>query len=207
MGRRCRKKGWLTALGVGRTPVREAIIALQRQGLIDVQPQKGSFVFLPSEAGVAELCEFREMMEIQALSLCYSRRKDAALAQMRKANEDMVAAARHNDHLAFDHGDGDFHNALFENCKNNYLTEADELASAQVAALRMRTWDLGRALNEHWVIIEAMASDDVPRAKQVLSRHILKMQEVYASAIQSEVLEGSKRNLNQSLTTLSLSDD
>ena len=61
------------AFGVSRTPVREALTTLQREGLIDIRPQSGSFVFLPSEEDVAELAEFRSMVEVQALRLACAR--------------------------------------------------------------------------------------------------------------------------------------
>src|SRR6185503_16160600 len=46
-----------TMLGVSRTPVREALTALQLQGLVVIQPQRGSFVFEPTERDLAEICE------------------------------------------------------------------------------------------------------------------------------------------------------
>ena len=67
------------ALNVSRTPVRDALTALQLQGLIDVRPQSGSFVFLPSEEDVAELAEFRRVLEMTALRFCFARRRDEAL--------------------------------------------------------------------------------------------------------------------------------
>ena len=64
------------ALNVSRTPVRDALTALQLQGLIDVRPQSGSFVFMLSEEDVAELAEFRRVMELTALRFCFARRRD-----------------------------------------------------------------------------------------------------------------------------------
>src|SRR6516225_7113406 len=49
-----------TILGVSRSPVREAFAILEQQGLIDVRPQRGSFVFLPSPEDTQNLCEFRK---------------------------------------------------------------------------------------------------------------------------------------------------
>ena len=46
------------AFKVSRTPVREALTALQSQGLIEIRPQSGSFVFMPSDEDVGELAEF-----------------------------------------------------------------------------------------------------------------------------------------------------
>ncbi len=173
------------ALGVGRTPVREAFTALQRVGLINVQPQKGSFVFLPSEADVAALCEFRELMEIQALSLCCLRSKDALLSGLKKACENMDAAELSSDFLAVTRADGEFHNALFENCRNPYLMNTYELVSGQVAALRVRTTIVVGAANEHRPIIDALEMNDLARTKQLLSKHVLKVRALYLSAVQS----------------------
>ena len=181
------------AFGVSRTPVRNAITSLQLQGLIEVQPQRGSFVFLPSEEDIAKLCEFREMIEIRALTLCYEERQDATLAQMKRANVDIELATEKNDRLAFTRADGELHDVLFENCQNKYLIDAYKLVSSQVAALRghSRVTDMRRAMNEHKAIIEAMANDDLPRAQQVLSQHILKMREVYALSVKSAISSGS----------------
>lgn len=55
------------ALGVSHTPVREALGALQREGLIAVRPQAGSDALLPSEEDVAKLAEFRRVLEVTAL--------------------------------------------------------------------------------------------------------------------------------------------
>src|SRR5258705_4188311 len=78
-----------TALGVSRTPVREALNALQAQGLISIEPQRGSYVFSPSEQDVEELCAFRRLLEAEAMRLCLAGPKDATLAQMKKASAEM----------------------------------------------------------------------------------------------------------------------
>jgi len=197
------------ALGVGRTPVRAAITALQRQGLIDVQPQRGSFVFLPSEAEVAALCEFREVVEIQALSLSCLRRKEATLAKLRMICNDMDAAERRNDFLAVTRADGAFHSVFFENCGNHYLVESYELVSGQIAVLRVRTTFVVGVANEHRPIIDAIESNDLGRAKQILSKHALKVRRLYASALQSGQLSGAgpRKDHAQPPITLDLLDD
>ncbi len=49
--------------GVSKTPVREALFILKQEGLIDIIPQKGSFVFQPDEKSIVELCNFRSYLE------------------------------------------------------------------------------------------------------------------------------------------------
>ena len=56
-------------LGVSKTPVREALLHLRSEGLVSIQPQRGSFVFNMSSAEVLELGELRETLELAALRL------------------------------------------------------------------------------------------------------------------------------------------
>jgi DNA-binding GntR family transcriptional regulator len=195
--------------GVSRTPVRDALTALQLEGLIEIRPQRGSFVFRPSENDIAKLCEFREMMETRALSFCYADRREITLAQMRRANEDVEFACQANDRAAFMQADGMFHEVLLTNCDNRYLIESYRLISAQVAALRghSRTADMNRAINEHKAVIEAMANKDLVRAQQILSQHILKMREVYVVSLRSQAPLGSSEDVFNSLAVPSLADD
>ncbi len=167
-----------TALGVSRTPVREALTALQQQGLIDIQPQRGSFVFLPSESDLVQLCEFRRMVEVQALRLCFLHRREVTLEEMVEANRQMEAAARSGDHLASARADGAFHDALLANCTNDYLASAYRLASGKVAALRAHrsSPDTRVEVNtEHGRLLDAISRGDLTHAEVILSEHIFKM--------------------------------
>jgi DNA-binding GntR family transcriptional regulator len=49
-------------LGISKTPVREALLRLRADGLIDIQPQRGTFVFSLTPRQVEEICVFREVV-------------------------------------------------------------------------------------------------------------------------------------------------
>jgi DNA-binding GntR family transcriptional regulator len=168
------------ALNVSRTPVRDALTALQLQGLIDVRPQSGSFVFLPSEEGVAELAEFRRVLELTALRFCFARRRDEALRAMRAAAEAMERAGDADDRLGVARADTAFHQAIAENSANEYLIAAYRMVSGRVAALRthnlMATDAIrNKSLAEHRSVIAAFAKGDLGRAESVLEEHIWRM--------------------------------
>ena len=63
------RTGYCAGLGISKTPVREAILELKRQGLVDVQPQRGTFVFEMSADQVVQLAEVRSILELAALGL------------------------------------------------------------------------------------------------------------------------------------------
>jgi DNA-binding GntR family transcriptional regulator len=168
------------ALNVSRTPVRDALTALQLQGLIDVRPQSGSFVFMPAEEDVAELAEFRRVLEVTALRLCFARRRNEALREMRRAVDAMERARDADDRLGVARADTAFHQAIAENSANEYLIAAYRLVSGRVAALRTHTLMSAdtirnRSLGEHSAVIAAFARGDLDRAETVLEQHIWRM--------------------------------
>lgn len=168
------------AFKVSRTPVREALNALQLQGLIEIRPQSGSYVFMPSEEGVGELAEFRRVLEVTALRFCFARRREEALRQMRTTLEAMERAQDADDRLGVARADTAFHQAIAENSANQYLVGAYRLISGRVAALR--THNLLAAekvrdhvLSEHRAVIAAFAKGDLDRAENILAEHVLQM--------------------------------
>jgi DNA-binding GntR family transcriptional regulator len=168
------------AFNVSRTPVRDALTALQLQGLIDVRPQSGSFVFMPSEEDVAQLAEFRRVMESTALRFCFARRRDETLRQMRLAADAMERARDADDRLGVARADTAFHQAIAENSANEYLVAAYRLMSGRVAALRTHTLMAAgtirdRSLREHRAVIAAFAKGDLGRAEAILDQHIRRM--------------------------------
>ena len=56
-------------LGISKTPVREALLRLKMDGLVEIQPQRGTFVFTLDADEVEELTAFREIIETEALGL------------------------------------------------------------------------------------------------------------------------------------------
>ena len=185
-------------LGVSRTPVREALNALQRQGLIDIRPQSGSFVFIPSDENVGELCEFRRIIEVTALRFCFARRREKTLRDMREASESMERAQEAGDRLAITRADAAFHQGIAENSANEYVIEAYKLVSGRVAALR--TYNLtgaealrNKAMNEHRAIIAAFARGDLDRAEAILDEHVSRMRADYRSARRREATSADQK--------------
>jgi DNA-binding GntR family transcriptional regulator len=171
-----------TALGVSRTPVREALNALQAEGLIDVQPQRGTFVFMPSEGDLEQLCQFRQTIEVQALRLCFLHRREVTLAQLRQACQEMETASTKGDLLGSARADTAFHETFLNNCANHYLLASYRLASGKIAVLRTHrsSLDTRSGVNsEHMRIIEAFERGDLMQAEAMLTEHILKMLDRY----------------------------
>lgn len=122
--------------GVSRTPVREALNQLQLQGLVVVRPQRGSYVFEPTAEDVAAICEFRCLVEPRAAELAHAHAKDATLATLRAAIDEMEAARTARDAVRYGRADTRLHEAFFQHCGNPYLQAAYATAATKIATLR-----------------------------------------------------------------------
>ncbi|WP_153110621.1 GntR family transcriptional regulator [Propionivibrio limicola] len=200
-----------TALGVSRTPVRDALTALQVQGLIDIRPQRGSYVFMPTRQDVAELCEFRTILEVQAIALSSTRHKQATLALLRQSIDEMEAAKAANDFLAVAHADTDFHASFVENSGNKYLIEAYRVSSGRFVALRshvlLAVGDVRtRSMSEHWAIVNAFEQGNIAEAEAVLTEHIAKALDAFDLALEHGLLTKPYTSLSESGLTLQIDD-
>lgn len=177
-----------TRLGVSRTPVREALASLQLQGLVVIEPQRGSFVFQPTEEVIKELCSYRAMLEIGALRLAYDNEREAMLQMLRSAEAEMEAAEKAGEVRAAAKADAAFHEALFAKCGNRYLVQSYALISGQIGATRFLARDSQRSREatpaEHRAIIKAIAGSDLNEAVSVLSAHIANMPGRFRKAAQ-----------------------
>ena len=158
-------------LGVSKTPVREALVRLARDGLAQTHPQRGSFIFKLDTTQVEQLCRYRAMVETAALreAMAFDRPRlvDAMvlrLDQMREAEpaRDLKALARI---------DMDFHWQFFAHCPNAYLATGYEVIRGQLTALRHRS-PIANAVSSHEILVDAVASHDVQTACTLLSEHV-----------------------------------
>lgn len=158
-------------IGLSRTPVREALIALEREGLVTSRPQRGFVVIRPDVAMVRESYPVLSALEVEALKA--SAAKLRALApELRKINDALKRERRKEKQYELDRA---FHHALTEHCANPRLLEllAVERARAQMidGAHKRGMANLDGSVREHASIIDAIERGDVERGARVLASH------------------------------------
>lgn len=168
-------------MGVSKTPVREALLRLKGDGLVDIHPQRGTFVFRLQPEQVGQLCRYRAMVEVAALREAMTTRREPLLADMTDSVAQMRKAERARDLQALARIDMEFHAHFLRHCPNAYLQAGYEVIRSQLVALRYRS-PISNAVSSHQVLVDAVAAGDVKRASQLLNDHVHENEARYCAA-------------------------
>jgi len=182
-------------LGVSKTPVREALLQLKSEGLVSIQPQRGSFVFDMSAAEVVQLGELRETLELAALRLAAKHDPKELVKELREIVGEMRKSLDKNDAAAYRKLDADFHRAFFDHSGNVYLLASYLGIAFRIQALRSRL-SADPVLNrssyvDHEKICKLVDEGRIADASKLLSSHVSGTTEDYAATIDSRRAKAS----------------
>ena len=114
-------------LGIGRTPIREALQRLGRDGLVQILPRRGILVSEINLKTQLRLLEVRREMERLIARLAAERATPGERAQLSLIGADMLKAARQNDHLTFLRLDQEFNALVAEAARNEFAIRSMSL--------------------------------------------------------------------------------
>jgi DNA-binding GntR family transcriptional regulator len=179
-----------TSFGVSRTPVREALNQLQLMGLVIVRPQRGSYVFEPTEEDIAELCEFRCVIEPSAAQLAWSHDREATIATVSAAIADMNVARKQKDAVRYSRADTRLHEAFVNHCGNSYVQAAYATAGARIAALRTHLSAPGdvlqpRGFEQHKQLLELFRAGDFQAFGALMREHAAGTRDSYVASLKA----------------------
>jgi DNA-binding GntR family transcriptional regulator len=164
------------ALGMSRTPVHEALMRLQQEGLVEVAPRRGMRVLPVSAADMREIYEILTALECAAAQTLGNRTPSAAeLEPMVQATQAMEAALLRDDLDAWARADETFHMALVKLAGNRMLLETvmgywDRAHRARMFTLRLRPKPVN-STQEHMQLVRMLAAGDGAGAAQVNRAH------------------------------------
>jgi DNA-binding GntR family transcriptional regulator len=164
------------ALGISRTPVREAFLRLEGEGLLRLYPKRGALVVPVSAGEVEAVMETRALVERFAFAKAIERGADVTEGMRAEIARQEVRAAD-GDLDGFVEADRAFHTLLVAASGNPIvLSLYDSLRDRQqrmgVTALRREPRRLAEILAEHRALTEAVAGGDVERTLELLDAHL-----------------------------------
>lgn len=168
-------------LGISKTPVREALVRLKMEGLVDIQPQRGTFVFRLSPEQVGQLCRYRAMIEVAALREAAMEQPKELVQRLRRHVNEMEACEASGQFERLSRLDMNFHFELLACCSNPYLRAGYELIRYQLIALRHRS-PISNMVDSHEVLVRALEHGDIDKACAMLQEHVLENESRYIAA-------------------------
>ena len=178
------------SFGVSRTPVREALNQLQLLGLVNIRPQRGSYVFEATEADLAALCEFRCVLEPSAAELAWRHDREATVEALSAAIADMTAARKQKDAVRYSRADTRLHEAFVHHCGNAYLQAAYATAGAKIAALRTHLSAASdvlqpRGFEQHKRLLELFRAGDFKGFGALMREHVTGTRDSYVASLKA----------------------
>src|SRR3954454_20934399 len=164
------------ALGVSRTPLREALKFLASEGLIDLVPGRGAIVRQLTPQDVRNMLEVLIALETLAGRLACRNATDAQIAQIRKLHDRMMGFYNGRKRLEYYKLNQAIHTAIARLSGNDFLASTHESIQSRLKRIRFigseapESW--GGAVQEHVEIIEALERRDGDRLAEVIARHL-----------------------------------
>jgi len=165
-------------MATSRAPVRDAFMVLRAEGLVQVYPQRGSFVFNPGNDEKYALCEVCGIYEMGALTLALERNDPSRICdELRESMVHGEEALQRNDMTAWAKADRIFHESIVMFGENSFLIEAYRHISAHISALVHRlpssSERIQQSLAQHRDIISMICRKNFERAAHLLRENNL----------------------------------
>jgi DNA-binding GntR family transcriptional regulator len=168
-------------LGISRTPVREALAQLEREGFVRSVPRRGIYVARKTRREVIELIAAWAALESMAARLITEHAKDediAALRRMFATFEDGEVRAKLDEYSEINI---EFHQTIIRMSGNSVLIDLAENLFTHMRMIRRKTIAemdrADRSIRDHMNIIEALEARDTARAEELVRNHALGLAE------------------------------
>lgn len=163
-----------TKLGVSRQPIREALIRLDNDGLLEIRPQRGTFVKRISQKHVLDVRFVREAIESDiAVDLAMTADKKV-IAKLQELIEEQKRVPE-DCHIEFMELDEAFHFALAESAGKSYAWNIVQSVKAQMDRVRFLSFadfSMTTLIPQHQAIVDAIAQGDSSLASQAMRTHL-----------------------------------
>ena len=179
----------LAEFGVSRTPLREALIQLAAQGLIELRPRRGAVVAEVSPQRLVEM--FEVMAELEAMCGRLAARRMTAADQMQliAAHNACEAAAKSQNADDYYYANEKFHFAIYAASHNSYLEEHVRQLHRKTRVyrrLQLRVRDrIGNSFSEHDGVVQAILAGDSELTAERLRKHVAIQGERFGDLISS----------------------
>ncbi|OMF23457.1 GntR family transcriptional regulator [Paenibacillus sp. FSL H8-0548] len=161
---------------VSRTPVRESFLRLAQEGLVQVLPQRGTFVSLIDTMLVEEARFMREQLEKAVIRLACANFSEPFLLQLESNLEAQQACVQKKDDKSMFELDELFHRILFDGCNKSNTWGIMQQMNAHLNRSRMlrivtdHNWE--PLYEQHRLMVDAIINKDAAVAERLMTEHL-----------------------------------
>ncbi len=171
----------MEALGIGRTPIREALQRLALENMVVILPRLGTMVADLNLSDLQKISEVRLELETFAARLAAARARPEHLVRLEELLAIKADIAKSEDHHHLIELDQDFHKLIADAAGNEFLAGElrglyDHVIRLWYHGLHKVTQPLSVSLNDHAIIAAAIKTGDGDRAGKVMRAHITRFQ-------------------------------
>src|SRR3954469_25546345 len=164
-------------LGISRTPVREAMAQLEREGFVRSVPRRGVYVVRKNKQEVIELITAWAALESMAARLITQNASDNEIAHLRAMFATFEDGTLHAKLDEYSEVNIEFHQTIIRMSHNHVLVDLAENLFTHMRMIRGKTIGekdrVDRSIRDHMNIIEALEARDTARAEALVRDHAL----------------------------------
>jgi DNA-binding GntR family transcriptional regulator len=168
-------------LGISRTPVREAVVQLEREGFVRSVPRRGIYIIRKTKRDVIEMVTAWAALESMAARLATLEATDEQIASLRAMFSRFEDGEIHAKLDEYSDANIRFHQSIIDMSHNSVLIGLAENLFAQMRMIRHKTiGELDRAersIRDHMAIIHALEARETEHAEDLVRRHALGLAE------------------------------
>ncbi|GAC1306335.1 MAG: GntR family transcriptional regulator [Steroidobacteraceae bacterium] len=166
-----------TALGVSRTPIREALSLLEQEGFIRTVPRRGIYILRKSKREMIEMIQMWAALESMAARLATLHASDADIAKLRHLFDEFQTSPPSEHLCEYSEANIAFHTAVIALGGSQTINDATRNLLIHVRAIRRATIlqndRAARSIIDHLKIIEALEKRDTELAERLTRQHAL----------------------------------
>ena len=166
-------------LGISRTPIREAIMRLEQEGFLEIQPRRGVYIKRKSLDEILEMVTVWAALESMAARLACEHASDEEIAELRRIGTAFTPGGARAHLSEYSEANIDFHLHILRMSRCGMLEELAAGLFTHLKAVRRKALSderrAGRSVVDHMTIIEAFEARDPDLAADLVREHTLRL--------------------------------
>jgi DNA-binding GntR family transcriptional regulator len=175
-GRRLKEEELARELGISRTPVREALLVLQTEGLLESTPNRGATVRMYEPAQIEEMYDLRGLLEGHVAHRAAGRISDEEVARLHESNARFATLRAEDDVVALIKENQFFHGTILEAAGSERLSQMVRTVIELPLVYRSFYWysPEQKLISDHYhhQLAHALEAHDAERAELIMKEHV-----------------------------------